>query len=48
MKWPMSGAGEDPAPGPQLGAEAGGGRLGDAAQGECRLQVASSFVIVAF
>ncbi|XP_073665956.1 myoD family inhibitor domain-containing protein isoform X2 [Tursiops truncatus] len=31
----MSGAGEDPAPGPQLGAEAGGGRLGDAAQEKC-------------
>lgn len=45
---PMSGAGEALAPGPQRGAEAGGGRLGAPAQGECRLQVASSFVTVAF
>lgn len=36
---PMSGAGEALAPGPQRGAEAGGGRLGAPAQGECRLQV---------
>lgn len=34
---PMSGAGEALAPGPQRGAEAGGGRLGAPAQGECLL-----------
>lgn len=41
----MSGAGEALTPGPQRGAEEGGGWLGAPAQGECRLQVAS---IVAF